>query len=156
MIEFTSYLSFIGGFLGFFGTYIVAIPDLDQRHRLRFYQKCSRLNELYEERLEAREYGFGSYYTLVDNTLCYTCLDRLYQKGDLQTETTEIPARVELHTDWVRIYYSDGSKTEIDSYGLARSELIEIIDLALRRRCRTMGLEIAAVGIVVLFFSAIL
>lgn len=141
-----SYLPFLGSLLGFLGTYIVAIPDIDQKHRVRFYKIHPQLRELYTERQEVRRSSIGDSFFSKKYTIRYSLLDHLFQKGDIK-ENLPIPDGVVIRTDQTILLYDDRDKRVVDSHGLARQEFVEVLDLALRYRCRTIGLKIAAVGI---------
>lgn len=142
----TEILSFVGSFFGVLGAYIVAIPDLHQGHRLRFYRNSSRLCPLFETREAIKGEGLGKKFVLSDETVCYTYIDHLYMKGDLSVPT-EVPDQIVQQIDRVTLKYDSKEDQLIGSSGLAKQEVVKVLDKALRRRCRTIGIEIAILGI---------
>lgn len=155
VVNFATIVTGAGITVGFIGTYILALPELDRDIRRQFYKNALYLRGIYDCRNQVGQWSMGSGFTSENHDICFTLVDYIYQPGVSIREET--PVRVESEATRLRFYYSDGNEELVHLENtLPRTALWETLTMVLNRRCRRMGIGVAFVGAVIAVIGAII
>lgn len=138
-------ISGLGIFVAFLGTYILALPDLDRTRRRHFYRIAPTLRPLFRLRENVKDTGRGAGFSSKDRTICYTFIDYIDQQG-LEEPPEVTPRKITMGAARILVTFPGGTEEPYCRGGPSQIHFTKIVDLALERKCRKLGISIAWVG----------
>lgn len=148
-------IQIIGVVITAIGTFIRVVPDLDRRIRRTFYENYPMTRELFSRRADVKQADQGANFTIKNKMILREFVDYV-DSNSMKKPPDQLPQSITAGAARIVAEFADESEEVFFHGGLSNPKLIEIITLAIEKRCRNFGLLIAVIGAVLVIIGTIL